>query len=136
MEKVHFEWKDEYSVHVKLLDGQHQKLIKTIDDLYQAILEGKDKEALGKIFLSINEYANAHFSSEEKYFIEFDYSEAAVHEALHEKFKKDVREMESRINDKNFSALELLVFLENWWVNHIMDVDKRYSEFFNSKGLY
>ena len=47
MENVHFEWKQEYSVHVALIDGQHKGLIKIIDDLYQSII----KKILKKLFL-------------------------------------------------------------------------------------
>jgi len=134
MELTHFEWKKEYSVNVELFDAQHQMLIKTIDDLYQAIAKGEGKEFLEKVFNNLNIYANKHFSDEEKYFKEFNYPEADTHIALHEKFKKDILEMEAKAVSEA-SSFEILFFLENWWVNHIMDVDKKYSDFFNKHGL-
>lgn len=131
---THFEWKEEYTVKVKIFDEQHQKLIQTIDDLYQAILKSEGKEVLKKVFESLNEYAKNHFATEEKYFDELKYPEAATHKALHEKFKKDIAEMEfhSAGDDTPF---DVLFFLENWWINHILDVDKKYSNFFNEHGL-
>jgi len=132
---VHFEWKPEYSVNVKILDEQHQKLIKTIDSLYQSILNSETKEYLLEVFKQINEYTKDHFALEEKYFKDFDYKEADIHTAVHEKFKKDILDMETQINDEKFSSLKLLIFLENWWINHILDMDKKYVENFNHHGL-
>jgi methyl-accepting chemotaxis protein/hemerythrin len=135
MADKHFEWKKEYSVNVKVMDAQHQKLFKIVDDLYQAILGGASKEAMPEIFKQLNDYTSFHFASEEKYFKDFGYGEAAGHIALHEEFKRDLFKMEARLGDKDFNAFELLDFLENWWVNHVLDVDKRYSETFNEHGL-
>ena len=134
MDIAHFEWKEEYSVKVKLFDEQHQILIKTIDDLFQSILKSEGKEVLTKIFADLNDYADIHFTAEQKYFQEFDYPEASAHTALHENFKKDLLTMETQTADEN-TPFKVLFYLENWWINHIMDTDKKYSEFFNKHGL-
>jgi len=135
MDKEHFEWKDEYSVNVRIIDEQHKKLIETIDKLFQSIMLQKEKEYLSEIFKELNEYINTHFSTEEKYFKDFNYEGAAVHTALHDNFREDTSKMEARINNTDFQVFELLFFLENWWINHILDVDKRYSKNFNEHGL-
>jgi len=135
MPTTHFEWRDEYSVNVKLIDQQHKKLIKTIDDLYQSILANKAKKEISEIFRQLNMYSNYHFFTEEKYFKEFNYEGTDSHMAIHKKFKKDVAEMEYRLKDEDFNAFELLSFLQDWWVNHILNVDKKYSKNFNQHGL-
>jgi len=131
----HFEWKDAYSVKVKIIDEQHKNLFKIIDELYQSILAGNQKENLPEILKQLNDYANYHFSTEEKYFKKFNYKEADVHIAIHQTFKKRLAGMEAKASNKNFDGFELLVFLQNWWVNHILDIDKKYSENFNQHGL-
>ena len=68
MKNVHFEWKDDYNVHVALIDGQHKELIKIIDDLYQSILQKNSNEIISQIFDRLNAYAIYHFGTEEKYF--------------------------------------------------------------------
>ena len=134
MNTAHFEWKKEYSVKVKLLDEQHQQLIKTIDNLYQAILESKGNEALAGVFANLNNYVNTHFAEEEKHFKEFNFPGAAAHTSLHLNFKKELSDMENKAADDD-TTVKLLFFLENWWINHILDIDKRYSDFFNQHGL-
>lgn len=132
--ETHFEWRKEFSVNVKILDEQHQKLFKAVDDLYQCILEGEVKEKMAGIFKALNEYSVVHFSAEEKYFKEFNYAEGSSHTILHEGFKKDLFAMEGKAVDVA-GAFALLNFMENWWVNHILDIDKRYTKIFNEHGL-
>jgi hemerythrin-like metal-binding protein len=135
MASSHFEWKEEYTVNVKIIDEQHKKLISIIDELYQSILQKMDKNILAELFKQLNDYSKYHFGTEEKYFQEFNYPDAFAHIAVHEKFKKDIVEMEDKMNTDHFNPFELLVYLENWWINHILDVDKRYSQNFNEHGL-
>jgi len=135
MADKHFEWKKEYSVNVEIMDAQHRQLFKIVDNLYQAILSGNGKGILPEIFKQLNDYTNFHFGSEEKYFKDFGYSEATSHIAIHKQFKRDLSQMEGKVNDKDFNAFELLDFLENWWVNHVLDIDKKYSKTFNEHGL-
>ena len=136
MKNVHFEWKDDYNVHVALIDGQHKELIKIIDDLYQSILQKNSNEIISQIFDRLNAYAIYHFGTEEKYFKEFGYPHATEHMDEHEKYKTDITKMEQDEKDGKLEALQLLMYLENWWVNHILNVDKKYSEFFNEHGLH
>lgn len=135
MATIHFEWKPGYSVNVKILDEQHKKLFETVDNLYQSILGGKGKQNLPEIFKQLNEYVNIHFVTEEKYFKQFGYEESDEHMAIHEKFRKDLSAMEAHADDEDFNAVKLLNFLENWWIDHVLDVDKRYSKNFNDHGL-
>lgn len=134
--EAHFEWKKEFSVNVKILDEQHKELFNALDNLYHSILEGRGKEVLPKTFEQLDKYTTEHFATEEKYFNEFNYEGAADHVAKHTEFKNDVAEIKSKAGDRDFNALELLVFLENWFINHILDTDKKYSKTFNKHGLY
>jgi hemerythrin-like metal-binding protein len=136
MDTSHFEWKDEYSVKVAEIDEQHQKLIKIIDDLYQALMAGTAKASLPEIFGRLNDYVIYHFATEEKYFKEFEYKDAPMHISQHEKYKIDIAKMEKDADNGALDVYELLFYLENWWINHILDSDKKYSEFFNEHGLH
>ena len=62
------QWSSSLSVKVKQIDDEHQKLIKLINDLNDAMRVGKGKEALGKIINELVNYAAVHFNTEERYF--------------------------------------------------------------------
>ena len=47
-----------------------------------------------------------------------------------------VRELEERLAGQGMSADEVLSFLQDWIVNHILVEDRRYAAFVNEKGVY
>ena len=135
MNTEHFEWKKEYSVKVVEIDEQHQTLIKIIDDLYQSLMKGNTKEMISQIFDRLNAYAIYHFGTEEKYFKELGYPHAPEHISQHEGYKVQIEKMEKETKEGKLDGFKLLFYLENWWINHILEIDKKYSDFFNEHGL-
>ena len=79
-------WEPKYSVQVKKIDQQHQQLINIINRLYLAIKDNKVKTEIGKILSELIDFSSNHFSTEEKYFTEFNYKNAVHHKKEHQKF--------------------------------------------------
>jgi hemerythrin-like metal-binding protein len=131
-----FEWKKEYSVHVEEIDNQHKQLVKTIFELFTAINKGSAREELGGILDRLIEYAGYHFATEEKYFKKFDYEFADEHIKEHTSFAKKMLDMQKRHTNKEIEiSFELIDFLEDWLLDHLMTADQKYIECFNSHGL-
>jgi hemerythrin len=130
------QWTDDYSVKVSEIDQQHQRLIALINDLFEAMQQGKGKDVLGNILNGLMAYTGTHFKTEEKYFDQFGYPETAAHKKEHANFVAKVMEFKKAF-DAGQSGLSLNVmnFLNGWLVNHIQNIDKRYGPFFNEKGL-
>ncbi|MGA2938094.1 MAG: hemerythrin domain-containing protein [Syntrophobacteraceae bacterium] len=59
------QWNDSLSVNVVDIDKQHQKLVGMINELNDAMRQGKGKDALGKIVNGLIIYAGTHFKTEE-----------------------------------------------------------------------
>jgi hemerythrin-like metal-binding protein len=131
-----FEWKEEYSVGVTEIDDQHKKLVDTIDKLSQAIGEGHAKEALHEILDTLAAYAVEHFQTEEKYFDQFNYEFSKEHKELHADFKAKVVEfIEKAKSDQIKVSFELIDFLEDWLLDHLVTADQKYVECFKANGL-
>ena len=64
-------WDESFSVGVKEIDAQHQKLVAMINELHAAMKEGKVHDVLGEIISGMAKYTIFHFETEEKYFEEF-----------------------------------------------------------------
>lgn len=130
------EWNSNLSVKIAAIDEQHQKLIAMINELNNAMALGKGKEVVSKIINGLVSYATSHFSTEEKYFDQFKYPETLTHKKEHADFVKKVGEFQEKFN-KGMAALtlEIMQFLKDWLVKHIQGTDKKYSSFFNEKGL-
>ncbi len=130
------QWSQDLSVNVAEIDAQHQQLVKMINNLDDAMRQGKGKEALGKIISGLVSYAATHFATEEKYFDKFNYPDAAPHKAEHSAFAKKATEFKTEFDAGRLGlTIQVMQFLSNWLQNHIKCVDKKYSSFFNQHGL-
>lgn len=129
-------WNENLSVKVAEIDQQHQKLIGIINDLTDAIRRGKGNAVIAEVVRSLIDYAKIHFETEEKYFKQFGYPQAAGHMKEHEEFIRKVTGFEAGTPKGQFGlSIQVLQFLGDWLINHILGTDKAYSAFFNEKGL-
>ncbi len=129
-------WDDSYSVKVKEIDLQHQKLIAIINELNAAMEAGKSNEILGTIIDELVDYTKYHFDTEEKYFNQINYPDSMAHEKEHNNFVKRVAEFQEEFSEgKALLSVELMMFLKKWLTEHIKGTDQKYSEFFNENGI-
>jgi hemerythrin len=129
-------WNDSFSVKVAEIDKQHQKLIVMINELNDAMRQGKGKDVLGKIINGLVEYTATHFKTEENYFKQFNYPQALAHKKEHDAFVQKVSEFKDEFEKGKISlTLEVMKFLSDWLRNHIKGTDKHYSQYFNEHGL-
>ncbi|OGR10861.1 MAG: hemerythrin [Desulfobacterales bacterium RIFOXYA12_FULL_46_15] len=129
-------WDDGFSVNVAKIDQQHQKLILMNNELNEAMGQGKGKDVLGRIVNGLISYTATHFKTEEDYFKQLGYPEAGSHIKEHIAFVEKVTEFKEGFENGKLSlSIEVMTFLSNWLRNHIKVTDKKYSRFFNQKGL-
>jgi len=129
-------WSDSLSVNVKEIDLQHRKLIDMINELNEAMKNGKGKNSLGKILNGLISYTATHFKQEERYFDKLRYPDTVNHKKEHVAFVKQVTEFKDGFEKDNLAVtMEVMNFLSDWLKNHIKGTDKKYSKFFNEKGL-
>jgi len=117
------------------LDGQHQKLIALINDLTDAIKRGQGKAVSGQTLRGLTDYAQIHFQTEENYFARFAYPGAASHIHEHQEFTRKLAGFQVGGAKGQTRAIQLLQFLSDWLIQHILKTDKEYADFFNAKGL-
>ena len=129
-------WKAEYSVNIKEVDDQHKKLIEMINELNDAMGQGKAKDVLGAILGRLVSYAASHFAMEERLLQAHGYEEYQDHKEKHEKMTAKVLELQRQFKDgKAAMTIEVMNFLKNWLDKHILGTDMKYSAFLNSKGV-
>jgi hemerythrin len=129
-------WSQDLSVGVTSLDAQHQRLFQMFDDLNEALLAGKGREAIGGIIDGLIAYAQEHFVREEKLFAQTDYRDAAAHKLEHDAFiRKAALLKEEHLGGKDGIALQALDFMSAWLQEHICGTDKKYTAHLNSRGI-
>jgi hemerythrin len=129
-------WNESLSVEIESIDEQHQYLFKVINDFYDALKSGSQKQDVSQLLKSLKRYTITHFTTEEKYMKAFDFSDYERHKAEHAKFIEAVAEFEDRFqNGKLILSLEITNFLKNWITEHIQKLDKEYSALLINKGV-
>ena len=131
------EWNPAFSVKVKKFDDQHKKLIDLINQLHEAMKEGKGNTVLGIILQSLTDYTVIHFGDEIKMMQANGYPEIARHKAEHDKFVLQVLDLHQKFQSDSGSLLSFktLIVLTDWLIEHIQGEDKKYSPFLNAKGI-
>lgn len=130
------EWLPIYSVHVRVIDAQHQRFVGIINQLDEAIRLGRIREELDVIFQELIEYARMHFATEEMYFDRFGYEGAPAHKAAHAKLAAELRDLKLRHGaNENVLSRDLAEFLFDWFTEHTVHMDKGYTKCFNEHGL-
>lgn len=131
-----FAWKEEYSVNVKEIDKQHQQLVTMVNELHEAMVQQKGKDALGTILAKLITYTATHFAAEEKLMRDNGYPDFAEHKAKHEKMVAKVLALQNDYKAGKITLThEVSKFLQDWLNKHILGTDKQYSAFLNSKGV-
>ncbi len=129
-------WKDAYSVKIKQIDDQHKVLIDMINELNDAMAQGKAKDALGAILDKLVSYAASHFALEEGLLQTHGYEGYQDHKDKHVKMTAKVLDLQRQFKSGQAAmTIEVMNFLKNWLDKHIIGTDMKYSAFLNSKGV-
>lgn len=123
-----YEWQDSFSVGSKAMDEQHKKMIGILNKLHDAMKEGKAAKEISLIVNEMADYTKFHFGSEEKLMSDSQYVGLASQKAEHIAFiKKSVEFQENITSGKLAISIDVLNFLKDWWTNHILITDMKYS---------
>lgn len=136
-------WRPEYAIGVAEIDQQHRYLLHLIAQLNQLdqgwLGHFRQQPRLHKLLDEFNEYAAFHFLTEEKLMHQHlpANSELAQHLALHRNYWQRIHELRQRQeNGDKEIALDLLRFLNHWWLDHILHTDREAGQQLNQRGIF
>jgi hemerythrin-like metal-binding protein len=132
-------WEDKYSLGIKEIDEQHQKMLAIINKLYDLFENKKqeDQAEINRVIKEMADYALYHFATEENYFRLYGYEKAASHIQIHDQYRKKIEEWEKHYADHQDKAIffEISDFLQKWWDWHINNTDREYVPFMKANGV-
>jgi len=127
------QWEDRFSVGVDHFDRQHRVLVDLINELHDAMRAGKGQQELGGILEKLIQYTRVHFTNEEEWMVQYQYPAYPEHRASHENLTRQVLEFQRQYKDGTIGlSVQMIHFLKEWLVNHILGEDKAYSPFFQA----
>jgi hemerythrin len=123
-----FKWYKKYSVNNKELDEHHKTLFGIFNRLYDNCLGRESANCLEPIVEELVSYSRYHFLAEEQHMMDIGYKEIDKHINEHRGFTKKTLYLQ-QVADKNAPEVtkELIVYLKNWLLNHIIIEDKKFS---------
>lgn len=131
-------WDTIYSVNIEEFNNQHKKLFAIINNIYE-LKNNPNRDSLIKAIKELDDYSDYHLKKEEEVFEKYDYPEKENHKMFHNNYRKKITLFKERIeNEEDLVKLikEISIFLRNWWLNHIQNIDHQYTDYLNKKGLY
>lgn len=130
------EWSGEYSVHVKDMDSEHQRLFDLINDLNEAMLQGQSSNVISGIIQGLIDYTEKHFNHEEVLMEKCSYPGLPEQKKAHRMFVAKIVEFKDELESgEMLLSVKIIQFLKEWLIKHIMVVDKKYSDHMNKSGI-
>lgn len=121
-----FQWKDTYSVGIKVMDNQHKRLVSLVEELFQAMQAGRGSDGAGKVLRGLVEYTKTHFRTEEDLMEAHKYPGLLAHRKEHlDLTAQALRLLESSDKGRLTVPLETGKFLKEWLETHILGSDKK-----------
>ena len=134
MKKI--DWNPSFSVGVTLLDEQHKRIVDMINTLISDREATVRSETISEMLDRLTKYAMNHFREEEQLLEEYEYPDLASQKEEHTAYRiKVVAFCQSTISYEDSVPTELLKFMHDWWLNHILESDMKYRSFLTERGV-
>lgn len=124
------EWSDKYKTEIPIIDMQHEELFKLFNKLYdlynnQFLIDKYDH--IVSALEELKDYTIYHFKAEEEYMLSIRYEKFFEHKLKHNDFISAIESINYNIidDDQQNYLLDLLKFVANWIVNHVITTDKQ-----------
>lgn len=122
-------WDSRYEVGVPDIDAQHRKLIEIASEAYSLLTHEYrlDKyDEIVSIIEELRDYTKFHFEFEEKLLQSRGYKKLFTHIMEHREFIEKVESVElNKVDhDQNAYLQDIVKFVVDWIVNHILEKDK------------
>jgi hemerythrin len=132
-------WNDGLLTGVTEIDEQHRILVNTLNEANAKLAENTSLEFLEQITRDLLSYALYHFEMEEELMQEYGYrddsaADAESHLQQHRSFSGKVVAVRDGLKAGTLISREdLLSFLNDWLVQHILNTDKKLGAFIVAK---
>ncbi|OOY35776.1 hypothetical protein BOV90_01450 [Solemya velum gill symbiont] len=129
-------WEDDFSVGVEELDRQHQQIIEIINTLSDKPRLFRRFQNVSSALMELTNYVSEHFLLEEQLLHENGYPNLLEHSKKHTLYSNKIADLcQGSLDGKRDVPTELINFLTDWWINHILHEDMQYKAFFKERGV-
>lgn len=132
-----FVWQESFAINVMQMDEQHKRLIHIANTIMEHLYNHAEHQAIENAFDALVDYTHYHFAEEEKLLALYNYPATQTQHRIHEQLIKQVVEYKNEILNGNVpNRATFLSFISRWLMRHVLDEDRKYGTFLNTKGIY
>jgi diguanylate cyclase (GGDEF)-like protein/hemerythrin-like metal-binding protein len=126
-------WTAANDVGIKMIDGQHRKLAKQLNDIAASLKRKDDPAAISAKLAAMFAYTQCHFASEERLMAAHAYTGAAAHAEIHARLLDELRSFLTGFDDRSLNLTTR--FLQEWLLRHVDSADRELAEELRAKGV-
>jgi hemerythrin len=129
-------WNHACSIGVKAMDDQHGVLMDTLNDLRLTLVQGRGRDQVSEGLNRLIEFTRMHFTSEEHLLEQHGFPGLAEHRKAHQRLLAEIEEaaVHAQHNDDLHTG-SMLIFLRDWHMKHVDDLDQKYGAWLNARGI-
>lgn len=122
-------WQNTYCLGIPDIDEQHKTLFDLINNLWEVIANRASIENQLPVMEKLENYTLTHFSQEESFMQRIKYPKFNAHKKMHDQFAQRIAEEKARVLEGSGFSLDIVFFLKEWLMKHILVSDKDYANF-------
>jgi hemerythrin len=132
-----FEWTEEQSVSIARFDSDHKKLFAMLNEMNEAMAQGRGRLTVVSILKELADYANWHFAAEETAMRRANFAGLEEHIAEHREMMAKVQDFYGEFSSNSYALpIDVLYFMRDWLQHHILSTDRKYGEALNRAGIH
>ena len=129
---------EDLTTGISWIDDQHKSLFAKANNYISAVNQNRGHKEIETAIHLLEEYANTHFATEEKYMLQYGYHNHESHKNEHEKFRKIIKSLslEYIIEDKSHElAKKIKSVLEGYIKIHVPSFDVPFAMFLRENKM-
>jgi hemerythrin len=129
MMPIKFVWDNSYSVGNEVIDSQHHHLFDLGNEIQNVQLS-----EVTRMIMNLYKYTRQHFDTEEQHMKSLGYPKLEQHRELHNGLISGLNNLIEKPINTNIGLEGLKKFVYNWIIDHILNHDKKYFEFYQKQA--
>ena len=130
------DWSPLFSVGIERMDEDHRQLLAIINRFHDAHSTGQARAEILGVLRDLIRYADRHFQREEQLLEQYGFPDMLDHARIHTQLTEQIFQLHEKYaaGDVQISD-EVMEFVKNWLLNHILNTDMRYAEYFRGRQI-
>ena len=125
---IKFVWDNSYSVGNEVIDSQHRRLFDLGNEIQSIQLS-----EVTRTIMNLYKHTRQHFDTEEQHMKAIGYPKLEQHRELHNGLISGLNNLIEKPINTNIGLEGLKKFVYNWIIDHILNHDKKYFEFYQEQ---